>query len=508
MITQRLRHIILFTITLLLTACQFEDDQQCPDNNNVGASYINLTIAVSNGGQRGTRAGDPEPTGGENGNGREAGFERENAVTGITLVLYKADAAGINTTAAPSPTLDFVRYFPVILGGRDEKGTTYGTKKEEAYYTTGDQPIGKSNLDFSGSYHAIVIANQILPSTIVEGTSTLSDLRDLTTPYVYSGNPTLPASSCGNFVMSSEQDNIIDFSAATKTEDVVGDKYYDLSNQPLMIERLAARIDFWAANSTGYDATTYSKKGYVYNVTGSTTDKFVVTGIVPFNLVNGNTTYGNEYFFKRIRTNISDASTTIRLADETTATYVIDPMTMEKTETTTPGLTSSLEGIYTLINDASKLESTTDNPYYHSIESMQSSATASSTIDDKENVVVCYPMENTLLPSASKLYYHATGIAIIGYYYQGGTGTGKRYVYLGYLRHQGEATSYDISPYTSPLGTTDMMPETPAMNFGIVRNNIYRVSINSVTITPDSPRLKIKIEETKWRHVDNPEIYI
>ena len=69
MITQRLRHIILFTITLLLTACQFEDDQQCPDNNNVGASYINLTIAVSNGEQRGTRAGEM-PASGEDGNGR------------------------------------------------------------------------------------------------------------------------------------------------------------------------------------------------------------------------------------------------------------------------------------------------------------------------------------------------------------------------------------------------------------------------------------------------------
>ena len=235
-----------------------------------------------------------------------------------------------------------------------------------------------------------------------------------------------------------------------------------------------------------------------------------MTGIVPFNLVNGHATYGKEYLLKRIRIDIDDASTTSRLADETTGSYVIDPMTTSKLTAETPTLTSSLESVYSLIrgDEGKSFESSTDNPFYHSIASMHESATASSTIDNKENVVVCYPMENTLLPSASKLYYHATGIAIVGYYYQGGTGTGKRYVYLGYMRHQGNAASYDVSPSTSPLGTTDMMPNSPAMNFGVVRNNIYRVSINSVTITPDAPRLKIKIEEEKWRHVDNPTIYI
>lgn len=509
MITLRLRHILLFTITLLLTACQFEDDSDCPKDENIAASYINLTIAVSNGDSHSrTREGELLPTGGENGDGREAGFERENAVTGITLILYK-DANGINTTN--DPKLDFVRYFPVTLEDRDDQGTPYTTKTREAYYTTGDQPIGRPNLDFSDTYHAIVIANQMLPSTIIEGSSTLSDLRDLTTTIIYSGNATQPASSCGNFVMTSEKDNTINFSTATKTEDAAGDKHYDLSGQPLVIERMAARIDFWSANSNGYktneDNAAYTIPGYEYPVVGSATDRFVVTGIVPFNLVNGHDTYGKEYLLKRIRIDIDDASTTSRLADETTGSYVIDPMTTSKLTAETPTLTSSLESVYSLIrgDEGKSFESSTYNPFYHSIASMHELATA---IDNKENVVVCYPMENTLLPSASKLYYHATGIAIVGYYYQGGTGTGKRYVYLGYMRHQGDDASYDVSPSTSPLSTTDIMPNSPAMNFGVVRNNIYRVSINSVTITPDAPRLKIKIEEEKWRHVDNPTIYI
>ena len=496
MITLRLRHIFIFTFAILLTACQFEDDQECPgENDNVKANYINLTIAVSNGEARGTRAG--EPLGGENGDGREAGFERENTVTGITLVLYK-DATGINTTA--NPTLDFVRYFPVSIAFRHPQGKTYTEKTEEAYYTTGDQPIGKPNLDFSATYHAIVIANQTLPSSIVEGTSTLKDLRDLTTNIVYSGSPKDPADACANFVMTSEWDNIINFGSVTATEDAAGDKHYDLTSQALVIERMAARIDFHAKNSTGYDAT---KKGYVYNVEGSTTDKFVVTGIVPFNLVNGVADYGKEYLFKRIRTNISDASTTSLLADETTLTYVIDPKTMTK-DAGTPNLTSSLESVYTLIADGTKLENTTVNPYYKSIASMQSSTTGKSTVDEKDNLVICYPMENCLLPK-SKLYYHATGIAIIGYYYQNGTGTGTRYVYLSYLRHQGDAATYNVQPYTTPLATDATMGSTTSMLYGVVRNNIYRISINSVD-KKGTLELKIKVKE--WDPYTHDFIYM
>ena len=506
------KHFYLFPVLLLasfLASCQFEDDQECPgENDNVKANYINLTIAVSNGEARGTRAG--EPLGGENGDGREAGFERENTVTGITLVLYK-DATGINTSA--NPTLDFVRYFPVTLESRDTQGTDKSPKNDEARYTTGDQPIGKPNLDFSAKYHAIVIANQTLPSSIVEGTSRLKDLRDETTKIVYSGSPKDPADACANFVMTSEQDNTIDFSSVTVTSDAAGDKHYDLTGQALVIERMAARIDFHAAKSNGYKTSTdnpaYTIPGYEYDVTGSS-DKFVVTGIVPFNLVNGNATYGSEYLFKRIRTDISDASTMSRLADETASTYVIDPKTMDKVTAGTPDLTSPLSDVYTLIGNISdlskkQLENTADNPYYKSIESMQSSTTGKSTVDGKDNLVVCYPMENCLLPEKSKLYYHATGIAIIGYYYQNGTGTGTRYVYLSYLRHQGDAESYDVQPYTTPLATDATMDSTTPMLYGVVRNNIYRISINSVD---KKGTLELKIMVKEWDPYTHDFIYM
>jgi len=507
---RRLINQIVAVVCLAMVSACYHYDSDIVDGVNTGDCYISLAISVSNGNKYSTRA---NPTGGEDGDGREAGFERENTVTGVTLILYK-DATGINT--ASDPTLDLVRYFPVT-----ERAT--GTMPIEVTYTTGDQPIGRPNLDYSGTYHAIVIANAPeVAASLTEGTSKLSDVRNVTLGTIYVGNPSMAAANCTHFVMSSEQDNTIDFGSVTPTKDVSGDMHFDLTSQSLIIERMAARIDFWSANSAGYmtsvENAAYTTPGYeypVYKLTDTTTptsnDKFVVTGIMPFNLANGHATYGNEYLIKRLKDDLS-GTTVNYLADETAATsYVIDPQTLGKTTAVIPTLTSPLSGLYTLIGGEGgtvDVESTTDNPYYHSIASMHGSSTASSTINDgkndRENVVVCYPMENTLLPE-SKLYYHATGIAIVGYYYKNGTGTGTRYVYLGYLRHQGDATSYDIQPYTTPLATDATMGTTTAMNFGIVRNNIYRVSIGRID---EKGTLELKIKVKKWDPFVHDYIYM
>lgn len=501
-IRRLINQIIAFACLTMMSAC-YNYDGDIVEQVNTGDCYINLAISVNNGNKYSTRVGEI-PAGGEDGDGREAGFERENTVTGITLILYK-DATGINTSS--DPTLDLVRYFPVT-----ERAT--GTMPIEVTYITGNQPLGKHSLDLKGTYHAIVIANAPeVAVSLVEGTSTLSDVRDATLNTIYVGDPTKSADNCIHFAMSSEQDNTIDFGSVTATNlDGTAhtdgqDMLFDLTDQPIVIERMAARIDFWAANSNGYKTSTdnaaYTIPGYEYDVTGSTTDKFVVTGIVPFNLANGHATYGSEYLLKRLRSNVADASTTSYLASETTTNYVIDPKTDDKTTSETPTLTSSLGNIYTLISN-NTIDNPTDNPYYHSMEAMYASSSKIS-ISSSENVVVAYPMENCLLPE-SKLYYHATGIAIVGYYYTNGTGTGTRMVYMGYLRHQGESTSYDIHPSTTPLATDATMGTTTAMNFGIVRNNIYRVSIEG--ISPLGGKLSLKIAVHDWRHVEHPIIYM
>ncbi len=484
-------YIYLIAVALLMVGCSSENEPSTLNPQSSALNYINLAISVNGGVNSSSRA---VPAGGEDGDGREAGFERENAITGITLILYE-DAVGINSN--DNPGIKFVAYYPVSRVTKD------ADTRIEATYETGNQLVPHNTLDFTKTYHAIVVANANLTSTITTS-SKLNDVRNLTLANIYSGDATKPANSCGGFVMSSEQDNTLNFAASgVRTQDAAGDYYYDLSSQILVIERMAARIDFWAKNSNGYKTSAenaaYTIPGYEYNVTGST-DKFVVTGIVPFNIVNGHATYGNEYIIKRIRTDISDAATTSYLADETTTNYVMDPQTTAKTGS--DGLTSSLESVYDLIGDGSKLENTTYNPYFHSIESMRVT-NGMSTIETKENVVVAYPMENTL-NTTSMLYYYATGIAVVGYYYVNGTGTGTRYVYLGYLRHQGEAESYDIMPYTTPLETTATLGANP-MRFGIVRNNIYRVWIGSID---QKGEMELKIKVKKWDPYTHDFIYM
>ena len=516
--TLRLRHIILFTILLLLTACQFEDDQQCPDNNNVGDSYINLTIAISNGDSRNrTREGEM-PASGEDGNGREAGFDRENAVTGITLILYQ-DANGINT--ASDPILDFVRYFPVTRVESATQGTSYDAgaahgnhaNQIEAKYTTGPQMVGKygvSRIDFSKTYHAIVIANYDMTSSLTEGTSKLSNVLDATLSTIYSGDNAKAANLFTNFVMSSEEDNTLNFAATgIMTEDASGDKHYDLSDQPLIIERLAARIDFWSKGATyqtkndgGSGTGTYTSPGYVYTPvkadgTTPSNDRFVLTSITPFNL-----NAGTEYLLKR-----SNDATGKYLASETGTNYVIDPATADKTDAEVPtSLQNPLDNIVT----AWTASTWTGNSYTHTIASLHELESASSTIDGKENVVICYPMENTL-PDESPLYYYATGIAIEGDYYTGDDVTQKEHrIYFGYIRHQGESSAAYDTYLSSELNTDLKTSSSKPMNFGIVRNNIYRIYIDKVheKTVVEEPKITLKIKVKKWDKFEHAPIYM
>ena len=96
MLRLRYNRLIMTVLTaLLLAGCVAVTDgyeeELVPE---VSHSYVNLTIAVANNGAitRGT------PLGGEEGNGREAGFDRENAVSGLAYclcaVILRVTAAG------------------------------------------------------------------------------------------------------------------------------------------------------------------------------------------------------------------------------------------------------------------------------------------------------------------------------------------------------------------------------------------------------------------------------
>ena len=481
------RNLVLLTTGLLLSsgfsACK-ESEEAEPQGNSV-SNYINLTLWISSSEGGITRT----PTGGEDGDGREAGFERENKVEGITLILYKG--TGINDVSAK---VDYVDYFTVTesnLEGRDPQGTTYdyqasATFRSEARYTTGDQKLA-DDFDLSGTYHVLIVANQNVTAQCAKGTL-ISAVRDLTTSSIYTNATLGTPSASQQFVMTTERDATINFAsmAPVRKDGVKNGMVYRVM-QPLLIERLSARIDYNTKGSTYNSA----RGGFEYSV-GSTGDKFVVTRVIPFNLYDG-----TEYLFKRVVDAWPTTATTY-FGDETTTNYVADPSTSTKDNTSTmPEYRSPI--------DADMTTST----YLQVMATARTTEGAHFTdASGYENIIIAYPKENTLMP-ASQLMKYATGLAFVGGYYKKTNATNEpdeTRTYYHFLRHQGEnSTGVYQAKKWSEITEADVCGTAKAMNFGIVRNNIYRVDIEGFT---PSGGIMLKIKVKKWDKFEHKPIYL
>ena len=469
----------LMLLSLLASSCQWITDDY--DDETAGSSdtnYIKLTLHVRASAAV-TRA---NPTGGEDGDGREKGIEtRENKVDGVTVIFYQ-NADGINASAASAAAtpIDFVAYYETRADGN-----AYDRYSGELCYTTDEQELDAS-LDITKTYHILVVANADLTGSITTGnaaTTSLADVRDMMQISAYTGSGI--AVDASKFVMTSEssEDDVISFRYSTYDK-TTNRRIYTFDN--IHIERMAARIDFWAKNATY--TTTQDHYGYEYPVVGSATDKFVLTSITPFNLNIGTDT-GNEYLFKRTD------DTAPYLANETLTNWVIDPYTASKTGSTPPPyLQSQLANVVT------------NWPGTYNV-TMSSQQNNKLTEDNSDDIILAYTKENTVT-ATTPLYYYATGLAFEGYYYRNGSTTGERHVFYYYIRHQGESNQAYTAMKADELSTTatiTSLGSSTAMNYGIVRNNIYRVSIESITM---GGWIKIAIEEKPWRHVDNPTIYL
>jgi len=486
-------HILLslMTAALLLpslTACNaVVDGEEVERVENV--NYINLTLYVSSG-ETVTRA----PNGGEDGDAREAGFNRENTVSGITLILYKG--TGIDDATA---TVHFVKYYPVSLVNRDAPQTTYTfTSPEytpEAKYTTGDQKVALNELEFDQTYHVLIVANQNVSPLCYKGRP-ISEVRELTMNNVYSLSNASQPWNAQQFVMTTERDATIDFSSVTQSPKA-GVPYGVVYNvtQPVVIERMSARIDYNTKGSTYKE----SRKGYEYSV-GTTGDKFVVTKVTPFNLYNE-----YEYLFKRVQNTWTGTPTTSYLGLETAGAlgnFVVDTKTSLKDNTNTLSYSNIITDVNTTLSAEEKTGTTSLTQVMESVQS-----TSLFTVDGNKNVIIAYPKENTLKPE-SHLMKYATGIAFSVDYYNSGNGTNtpdERRIYYYFLRHQGELGGgvYQAVSYSDLTGTESC--GTLPMNFGIVRNNIYRVSIEGMS---EDAKLKLNIKVKKWDIFEHAPIYM
>lgn len=490
---------------LLFCACSSGDrDDMTPSSiEEIATSnhYINFSIVVSSGIESTTRA-DATPAGGEKGDGYEAGLGSENLVKGITIMLYKDDV-GINTTR--ESTIDFVRYYDVdlVTSSSVASGGVYDDKTDEAVYTTGDQPLRNTGIDLKSEYHVIIVANKDLTKEITQKTTTVKDVREKVSNAIY----TSPTNGIGidvtNFVMTSETDVTVDF-ADLENQEIKGNKiYFKFDN--MRIERLAARVDFWTKGASYVDNYNNNEgiSGYVYPVVnsqgGESRDKFVLTSVTPFNLYDG-----EEYYIKKI--NIGGEIE--YLADETTTSFVIDPRTGKKDGKNPDYYLNTLANLVKDDNfqaNAGKYRQETKS-LHDNIGKDKSQKASFTGIGDYDNFILCYPKENTLM-LASPLYYYATGVAIEGYYHRAASNTMEHCVYYGFLRHQAEPFDNGdthIIKMAEDLKPDDDFGSDLPMNFGVVRNNIYRISIDRI----ESKGILMQIEVKKWDKFTHETIFM
>lgn len=435
-----MKKITLSLLALLLVmsfaSCASDTTSDLPLPSKDMKAYLQVKVTVEGSGDTRASRADKEPQGGEDGNGREPGINKENDVNSLTVLLYKSDKKDI---AEADAKIDYVYTFTGLKSLSSTSGVTYTTGPREIDPVI----VGKS-------YHVLVIANAGDMTSKCIGMN-ISEIRDMKMDKVCTRNDNI--ANFTDFVMSSKKDAKIDFSgksgSGTGTE---SDPYL----VDVDIERLAARIDI--IPTATFDGTS---QGYYYNVMDGTNviGGFKLESVTPTNVMTK-----GEYLIKRVSSDKDVSSVTYfgleaKDADNKATNYVVCPWTKDRA-----GLTlAKAEGPASLYN-------------------VQEVASTKSYILD-------YVMENTTTDNAGD---YSTGLIFKGKYYEetewdatkkqpkaGSIGKEKEYTYT--LRHSDPSGS----------GTT-----ADPMHFGVVRNNIYQVKVEGVE--GKSKGLKLAIHVRKW----------
>ena len=152
---------ILFSLFLaFLPGCELIHDDLPETRADGEPVYIRLQISTG-GEMSATRT---NPTGGEDGDGREPGTDAENAVNNVTLFLFDAE---VDIDGEETTTL-----IPLSFSGSDLLDSGENPDKIEQIYTIEKEVRG---LD-EDSYHILAVANMSFVEN--EMPKTLGDLRD------------------------------------------------------------------------------------------------------------------------------------------------------------------------------------------------------------------------------------------------------------------------------------------------------------------------------------------
>ena len=448
-----MKTITLSLLALLLVmsfaSCASDTTSDLPLPSKDMKAYLQVKVTVEGSGDTRASRATKEPDGGEDGNGREPGINKENDVNSLTVLLYKSENADLSDDNA---IIDYVYTFTNLT-----KATT-STSGIDATYTTVPKEIDASIV--GKNYHVIVIANADDMTSRCKGKK-ISEVRDLQMSKVCTRDADI--TNFSNFIMSSKKDAKIDF-----TKEGSETNPYQVT---VDIERLAARIDI--IPNAEYNGT---DKGYYYNVMDGTNvvGGFKLESVTPTKVMTS-----GEYLIKRVSSDKTVSSVTYFGEEKMDATtkastnYVVCPWTNIHTSTTL----SNAEGPTSLYN--------------------VKKTTSTSTAVEEASYILDYVMENTTTDNKEN---YSTGLIFKGKYYEEAewdkttkrptataTGTDKEYTYT--LRHSDPSGSGTIAD---------------PMHFGVVRNNIYQVKVEGVE--GKSKGIKLTIHVVPWAHYDHGEV--
>lgn len=447
----KMKKITLSLLALLLVmsfaSCASDTTSDLPLPSKDMKAYLQVKVTVEGSGDTRASRATAGPHGGEGGDDREPGINKENDVNSLTVLLYKSEKDDLSEADAK---IDYVYTFTNL-----NKVTT--SSGIDATYTTVPKEIDASIV--GKNYHVIVIANADDMTSSCKGQK-ISEVRDLQMSKVCTRDADITKFS--NFIMSSKKDATIDF---TKEGSETNPYQVDVD-----IERLAARIDI-IPNAT-YDVI---GKGYYYNVMDGTNvvGGFKLESVTPTNVMTK-----GEYLIKRVSPNAAVSAVTYfgletKDAANKATNYVFCPWSKDRT-----GLTlSNAEGPASLYN--------------------VKETTSTSTAVGEASYILDYVMENTTIDNAEA---NSTGLIFKGKYYEssewdatskqpkaGFAGAEKEYTYT--LRH------------SDPSGSGT---KADPMHFGVVRNNIYQVKVEGVE--GKSKGIKLTIHVVPWAHYDHGEV--
>lgn len=479
MITHYSRHtwlavlLTLMSSLVALVACSDHDDSPTVGiTQTTGNTYVCLQIKVPSGAastrSRATGLYDDE-----------AALDRENEVKRISVIFFRGATDGINSAKATDIRLAAYCYDAQPLG----------TTGAYTTFTTGSQRL-PAGMEY-GTYNVLLIANADYSSY---NGKTLADLRDA----LYAQQPFTESiylsgaapERCTDFVMASAADAQVIIGTGSTHDGSYADAFTTADGQPIAMERLAARIDFVpnaAYQKTDADGSIY----YEYPVTkddgSATNSKFRLRYVAPFNTVR------ESYLFRH--TQAADATTQqptgeVTLLGSEDGRYVIDPLTALKGLASTPS-----EAYAPFYVPQNRYE---DLPKNTALLRQRYSVRAGNHAnpDDAANpyFIVDYTAENTLTvatQNASDMINYATGLRFFGSYVPNGI----------------DADAYDRAyDYRILHRTQPSVDLTMPLTYGIVRNCIYRVSIKSVTQTPDNFNITLQIKVVPWQKFVHSEI--